>query len=200
MSAICVTLLFCVLAGLAGCSQPAPTKPSEAPSRPSKPAEPAVPTEIQSVAQSVLGSEAEVLTFGNLAHTGRQQVLVINRITKTPAGTVPGTLVTRAVIAENNNQKWKEVFRCDEHLKNPNGFLGGTPIAPVTGWRLQYEQNAEKGLLLFFTPLEQTPGEHNPTIGVRWNPKVKHYQSLDRNFEHFLGELPSLERFSSKIK
>jgi hypothetical protein len=37
-------------------------------------------------------------------------------------------------------------------------------------------------------------------IEVRWNAKVKRYQSLDRNFENFLGELPSLETPESQIR
>lgn len=197
MRSIGLTMLLCALALLAACSQSAPPTAEQGPA---KSAAPAVPAEIASVAQSVLGSEAEVLVFGDLARTGRQQVLVVNRLSKTPAGTVPGILVTRAVLAEENAGKWKEVFRCDEHLKNPNGFLGATPIAPVTGWRLQYEQSAEKGLSLYFTPLETSLGGHIPTIGVRWNPKVKRYQSLDRNFEQFLGELPSLERMNSYLR
>ncbi len=189
-------MLFCALT-LAACSQPPAPKSAEAPSTPPAPV---VPQETAGVAQTLLGSDAEVIVFGDLARTGQQQVLAVNRLPKTPTGTVPGILVSRAVLAENDGGKWKEVFRCDEHLKNPNGFLGGTPIAAVAGWRLQYEQNAEKGLLLFFTPLEQPRGAHIPTIGVRWNPKVKRYQSLDRNFEHSLGELPALERANSRLK
>ena len=194
MRSIAVTMLFCALALLAACSRSAPPKSAEAPPPP------AIPQEIAGVAQTLLGSDAEVIVFGDLARTGRQQVLAVNRLPKTPAGTAPGILVTRAVVAENDRGKWKELFRCDEHLKNPSGFLGGTPLAAVRGWRLQYEQNAEKGLLLFFTPLEQPRGAHIPTIGVRWNPKVKRYQSLDRNFEHFLGELPALERVNSRLR
>ncbi len=197
MRLIGVTMLFCALLMQAACSEPSPRpKPAEAPPKP------AVPPEITGVAQGVLGTEAEVLVFGDLAKTGRQQVLVVNRLAKTPTGTVPGILVTRAVVAENDGGKWKEVFRCDEHLKNPEGFLGATPLAPVTGWRLQYEQNAEKGLLLYFTPLEMAgaSGGHIPTIGVRWNPKLKRYQSLDRNYENFLGEVPTLERINSHLK
>ncbi len=197
MRSMAVTTLLCALALLAACSQPAPLKPSEAPSQP---AAPTVPPEVSSVAQTLLGSDAEVIVSGDLARTGNQQVLAVNRLPKTPAGMVPGILVTRAVVAEKDGGRWKEVFRCDEYLKNPNGFLGGTPIAPVTGWRLQYEQNAEKGLLLFFTPLEQSPGGHPPTIGVRWNAKMKRYQSLDRNFDHFLGELPAIEKVNSRLK
>lgn len=198
MRLIAVTMLSCALALLAACSKPARPKSAEAPP---KPAAPAVPVEITSVAQDVLGSEAEVLVFGDLAKTGREQVLVVNRLAKTPAGTVPGTLVTRAAVVENDGGKWIEVFHCDEHLKNPQGFLGATPIAPVTGWRLQYEQNAERGLQLYFTPLEMSgTSGHIPTIGVRWNPKVKRYQSLDRNYENFLGEVPTLEPIHSHLK
>jgi len=197
MRLIAATVLSFALALLAACSQPAPPKSAEAET---KPTAPAIPAEISSVAQSVLGSEAEVLVYGDLARTGQQQVLVVNRLARAPTGTVPGNLVMRVVVAEQSGGKWKEVLRCDEHLKNPEGFLGGTPIAPVTGWRLQYEQNIEKGLLLFFTPLEQPAGGHAPTIGVRWNPKAKRYQSLDRNLEHFLGEVPTLERVNSRLK
>ena len=32
-----------------------------------------------------------------------------------------------------------------------------------------------------------------PRIGVRWNPKLKRYQSLDRFYNNFLGERASLE-------
>ncbi len=197
MRSIAATVLFCALALLVACSQPARPKPAEAEA---KPVAPAVPPEISGVAQSVLGSEAELLVYGDLARTGLPQVLVVNRLARTPAGIVPGNLVTRLVLAEQSGGKWKEVLRCDEYLKNTEGFLGGTPIAPVTGWRVQYEQNAEKGLLLFFTPLEQPAGGHAPTIGVRWNPRVKRYQSLDRNLEHFLGEVPALERVNSRLK
>src|SRR2546422_8752660 len=159
MRTIAVTLFFCTLALLVACSQPAPPQLAAAPP---KLGVPAAPPEITSVAQSMLGSEAEVLVFGDLAHTGRQQVLAINRLAKTPASADPGILVTRAALAENNGGKWMEVFRCDEHLKNPSGFLGGTPITAVTGWRLQYQQNAERGLQLYFTPLEsQTRSEEH---------------------------------------
>src|SRR2546422_664804 len=121
-------------------------------------------------------------------------------LAKTPASADPGILVTRAALAENNGGKWMEVFRCDEHLKNPSGFLGGTPITPVTGWRLQYQQNAERGLQLYFTPLESPGGGHIPTIGVRWNPKVKRHHALDRNLHRFLSEVPTLDRFYSHLK
>lgn len=194
MPSMAMTALLCASALLAACNEPARPKPAEAP----KPS--AVPAEIASVAESVLGSGAEVLVFGDLARTRREQALVVNRMAKTPPGKAPGLLVTRVVVAEKDDGKWKEVLRCDEHLKNPSGFLGGTPIAPVTGWRLQYEQSSDKGLVMYFTPLEMPGSGHVPTIGVRWNPKVKGYQSLDRNFEQFLGEVPALESIDLRRK
>jgi len=197
MRFLTATALFCASAVLAACSEPARPRPADAPA---KPPTPAAPPEMESVAQSVLGSAAEVLVFGDLAHTGREQVLVVNRLAKTPPGQVPGLLVTRVVVAEKDNGKWKEVLRGDEHLKNSNGFLGGTPIAPVTGWRLQYEQSADKGLVMYFTPLGMSGSEHIPTIGVRWNRDGKRYQSLGRNFEQFLGEVPTLENIDLRRK
>ncbi len=159
-----------------------------------------IPPEIEQVAEGALGSDAEVMVFGDLARNGRQEVLAINRLKTTPSGVVPGVLFTRAVIVEKDGGSWKEVFRCDEHLKNPSGFLGGIPIAPVTGWRLQYEQHEDKGLVMYFTPLAQPAGGYVQTMGVRWNPKVKRYQSLDRNFEQFLTEVPSLEPIEAPLR
>jgi hypothetical protein len=180
----------CALALMGGCGQtPTPKQAEEAP----KPAEPPIPADVSSVAQTVLGAEAEVLVYGDLAHNGNQQVLVINRLPKTPTGAVPGNLLTRAVIVENNAGKWREVFRCDEHLKNPNGYLGGTPIAPVNGWRLQYEQDPKKGLLMYFAPLQRAATEHPSAIAVRWDSQAKRYRSMDRNYVSFLPESPALE-------
>ncbi|MBI3484978.1 MAG: hypothetical protein HY012_07490 [Acidobacteria bacterium] len=188
---------MCVLVLGAGCSSEPPAKPPETAQ---KPAEPAVPAELQGAAAAVLGADAEVLVFGDLAKTGNQQVLAINRIKKTPENTVPGILLTRASILSQQDGKWTELMHVDEHLKNTNGFLAATPVAPVTGWRLQYEQNAEKGLQLYFTPLQQPAGGTLQTIGVRWNPKVKRYQSLDRTYQHFLGEAPALEKINSYLR
>jgi hypothetical protein len=165
-----------------------------------KPAEPAVPEEIQAAAASLLGSESQVLAFGDLAKNGKQQFLVANVVPKTPTNNLPGTIVTRVVVAENNDGKWAEVLRCDEHLKNQKGFLGLTPILPVTGWRLQYEQSPEKGLQLYFTPLKGTTDSHVLPIGVRWNPETKRYQSLDRTYEHFLLESPSMQDARSMLR
>jgi hypothetical protein len=172
-------------------SAPAPAKV--------EPAAPAIPADIQNAAQVALGSEAEVLAYGDLAKNGQQQLLAINRVKSTPETVVAGTLVVRAAVLENEGAAWKEVFHCDEHLKNTNGFLGGTPLSPVNGWKLQYEQDAQKGLTMYFTPLAKPVGGYVQTLGVRWNPKVKRYQSLDRTFEQFQGEVPALETPQAQI-
>ncbi|MFI5058633.1 MAG: hypothetical protein ACHQLQ_10640 [Candidatus Acidiferrales bacterium] len=165
-----------------------------------KPAERAVPEDVQGAAEALLGSETQVLVFGDLAKTGKQQFLAANVVPKTPTNSAPGTIVTRAVIAENNDGKWMELLRCDEYLKNEKGFLGLTPLNGVNGWRIQYEQDTEKGLQVYFTPLKVDGSTHVLPIGVRWNPATKRYQSLDRTYEHFLLEAPSLERARSMLR
>lgn len=168
-------------------------------SEPPKPPAPEIPADVQQVAQSALGSDAEVVVFGDLARTGTQQVLAVLRFKNPPEGTT-GLRITRAVIVEKQVKGWTEVLRCDEHLKNPQGFLGGAPIAPVNGWRLQYEQHEDNGLALYFTPLQKPVGGYLSTIGVRWNPQVKRYQSLDRSYQQFLGEIPPLEMPQVRLK
>ncbi len=184
-----------ILVGGCGADAPKPSAQAE-----TKPAEPAIPEEIQSAAKSLLGSETQVLAFGDLGKNGNQEFLAANVVPKTPTNNLPGTIVTRAVVVENTDGKWAEVLRCDEHLKNQKGFLGLTPLTPVTGWRLQYEQSADKGLELYFTPLKGTTDLHVLPIGVRWNPATKRYQSLDRNYEHFLLESPSLETARTTLR
>jgi hypothetical protein len=179
---------------LGGCGSDAP-KPA-----PQAETKPAVPEEIQLAATSLLGSESQVLAFGDLAKNGKQEFLVANVVPKTPTNNLPGTIVTRVVVAENTDGKWAEVLRCDEHLKNQKGYLGMTPLASITGWRLQYEQSEIKGLELYFTPLKGTTDPHVLPIGVRWNPETKRYQSLDRNYEHFLLESPSIQDARSVLR
>jgi hypothetical protein len=198
----CIPLLFSLSLlspafFLTGCGGDASKPASQAEA---KPAEPAVPEEIQSAAASLLGSESQVLAFGDLAKNGKQEFLAANVVPKTPTNNLPGTIVTRAIVVENNDGNWTELLRCDEHLKNQKGYLGLTPLAPITGWRLQYEQNAEKGLQLYFTPLKGTTDSHVLPIGVRWNPQAKRYQSLDRTYEHFLPESPSMQDARSRLR
>jgi hypothetical protein len=177
---------------LAGCGQQ--PSPAEKPTNTdeTKPVAPAVPAEIQTAAESLLGVETQVLAFGDLAKTGKQQFLAANVVPKTPKNNLPGTIVTRAVVAENRGGNWMEVLRCDEHLKNSKGYLGLTPTSEVTGWRLQYEQDPEKGLSLYFTPVKGTDDPHVLPIGVRWNPATKRYQSLDNSYQHFLAEVANV--------
>lgn len=191
LTAAFLAIFLCACGG-SGASNPKTETPAQ-PAEPAKPAAPAIPPDIQQVAENALGSEAEVLVFGDLALTGKRQILVINRLKKTPDNKAPGTILTRAVIVEDDGGTWKQVFLCDEHLKNTKGFLGATPLASVPAWRLQFEQHEDKGLVMYFTPLDKPVGGYQQTIGIRWNPKVKRYQSLDRNFDQFLGEAPELE-------
>jgi len=165
-----------------------------------KAAEPAIPEEMQDAAKALLGSEAQVLLFGDLAKTGTQEVLVANVVPNTPKSVIAGTVVTRAVVAEKADGKWVELMRADEYLKNANGFLGQTPLQPVTGWKLQYEQSAEKGMTLYFTPVKAGSSERTLPIAVAWNPATKRYQSMDRSYQHFLNEAPSLESPRSMLR
>jgi hypothetical protein len=163
------------------------------------PAAPVIPADVQAAADASLGSDTDVLVFGDLARNGHRQVLAVNRVKGNQQMAAAGTLVSRVAVIENEGVAWKEVFRCDEHLKNTEGFLGGTPLSPVNGWRLQYEQDARKGLQMYFTPIAKPAGGYIQTIGVRWNPQVKRYQSLDRTYEQFLGEVPTLETPQSQL-
>lgn len=185
---------------VSSCGSGAPERPA-APQAETKPAAPAIPPEIEAVGREFLGSEATVLAFGDLAKTGSQQVLAANVVPRTPANaSLPGPIIARATIAENVGGTWKEIFRCDEHLKNSKGYLGRTPLGSVTGWRIQFEQDPQKGLQLYFTPLGQGPGSHVLPIGVRWNPAVKRYQSLDPSYEHFFNESASLDTPRSSLR
>ena len=196
-TALATALLIATGATLAaGCGdapKPAETK-SDAAAAPASadPAKPAVPDDVQAGAQALLGTETTVLLFGDLAKNGKQQFLAANIVPKTSKNNnIPGTIITRAVIAQNDDGQWKEIFRCDEHLKNAKGFLGGTPLSDVTGWRIATEQDPGKGLALYLTPLKGIDDTaHSLPIGVRWNPQTKRYQSLDRTYEHFLLEQP----------
>ncbi len=192
LTAAILAIFICACGG-SGASNPKTEAPAAQTAEPAKPAAPAIPPEIQQVAENAMGSEAEVLVYGDLALNGNQQILVINRLKRTPDAKAPGTLLARAAIIEKDGGKWKQIFLCDEHLKNTKGYLGATPLSPVPAWRLQYEQHDDKGLVMYFTPLDKPAGGYIQTIGIRWNPKVKRYESLDRNYEQFLGESPTLE-------
>jgi hypothetical protein len=174
-----------------------------------------VEDEARGVAEASLGKQAEVLARGNLAQNGRQQLLIVNRFsTGAPAskgGANPLPIfVTRAAVLEKNGGRWSEVLLCDEHLKNPNGYLGGIPAVRISGWRLEYNQDAKEGLEMKFTPAEgfdavhvnagQSSEQTYPTFDVRWNNIAKRYQSFDQSHERYLSEVPSLETPQSILK
>jgi len=184
------SIAFAVLAGC-GTNASAPSANPATPVAETNPAAPAVPDEVQGAARALLGSDAQVLLFGDLAKNGNEEVLAANVLPKTPTNNIPGTVVTRAVVVEKVDGQWTEVLHVDEHLKNQRGLLGLTPREPVTGWRLQYEQDPVQGLQLYFTP-ENTGAAHVLPIGVRFNPETKRYQSTDRTFEKFLPEVTQL--------
>jgi hypothetical protein len=200
-NAILAATSFVALA-CAGCGSfmSAPVESTKTDAAKASAAKPVVPQDIQTAAETAVGSETEVLAFGDLSKNGKQQIFAVNRLKSTPKGAMPGTLVSRAVVIEDDGGKWKEVFRCDEHLQNPKGYLGGTPLAPVPAWRLQYEQHDDKGLQMYFTPLAKPPGGYIETVGIRWNPELKLYESLDRSYEHFLGETRNLETPESQVR
>jgi hypothetical protein len=171
--------------------------------------------EVRRVAESSLGKQSEMLAEGDLARNGREQLFVVNRFTgaappdKGDPRSAP-MLITRAVVLEKNGEQWSEVLRCDEHLKNPRGYLGGSPAGRVNGWRLEYRQDSQTGLELRLTPAERldadevSTSEHsrqkNPTFEVRWNPSVKRYQTFDASHERYLSEIPSLETPQSTLR
>jgi hypothetical protein len=184
----------------ASCSSSPSTAPAKAEGAAPAPAAPAIPADVQAAADATLGTDTDVLAFGDLAKNGHRQVLAVNRVKGNQQMAAAGTLVSRATVIENDGFKWNEIFRCDEHLKNTEGFLGGTPLSAVNGWRLQYEQDAHKGLQMYFTPIAKPAGGYIQTIGVRWNPQVKRYQSLDRTYAQFLGEVLALETPQSQLQ
>jgi len=174
-----------------------------------------IPDEAREVADASLGKQSEILARGNLAQNGRQQVLVVNRFSAGAQASKEGAsssaiFVVRAAILQKDDGKWAQVLLCDEHLKNPNGYLGGSPAARVNGWRLEYSQDEKNGLEMRFTPAENVDafkantGEgskaRNATLDVRWNKNAKRYQSFDQSHERYLNEVPALETPQSTLR
>lgn len=174
-----------------------------------------VADEARAAADASLGKQAEILARGNLAPNGREQVLVVNRLARSSrageeSADPAAIFVARAAILEKGGGRWSQVLLCDEHLKNPNGYLGGSPAARATGWRLEYTQDAKNGLEMRFTPAERfnaveaNTGERseqkNATFDVRWNKNAKRYQTFDQSHERYLSEVPSLETPQSILK
>jgi hypothetical protein len=185
---MCPALLASALI-FVGCGSETPKPAADAST---KAAEPAVPPDVQSAATALLGSEVQVLAYGDLAKNGMQQMLAANVLPNTPKSVVAGTVVTRAVVAQDDNGQWTELLRVDEFMKNQKGYLALTPLQSVSAWRLQYENRPDKGLTLYLTPIKQGSNEKTLPIAVRWNPETKRYQSMDPSYSHFLNEAPSL--------
>jgi len=197
---------------LAGCqtAQQQPSDPGKAAAASDGPAE-----EAQRVAEASLGKQSEILAQGDLALNGREQLLVVNRIASAApvnrdrASSSP-IYIMRAAVLEKNDGKWSQILLCDEHLKNPNGYLGNSPKTRITGWQLEYRKDQKVGLEMSFTPatkfgVENTSAdegseEKQPTFDVRWNKNTKRYQSFDKSHERYLGEVPSLEAPESILK
>src|SRR5215475_12651153 len=192
-------LLFLPSLVWTGCENKPAAGPNASPAA-EKPAEPAVPPEIQSAAEGSLGSETTVLAYGDLAKTGAQQILIANVLPKTPKDNITGIIVSRAAIVENQKDRWMQIFLCDEYLKNSKGYLGMTPIEPVSAWRIQHEQDPVKGLTVYLTPVKGISDSHVLPIAVQWNPKTKRYQSLDRSYQQFLLESPALSHVRTRLE
>lgn len=171
--------------------------------------------EARRVAEASLGKQAEVIAHGNLALNGREQVLAVNRVSAGTAASMEGAspttiFVTRAAVLEKSDGKWSQVLLCDEHLKNQNGYLGGSPKERSAGWRLEYRQDARDGLEMKFTAAEkpdasdgnakQSSEQKDPAFIVRWNKNAKRYQTFDQSQERFLSEVPSLDIPQSILK
>ncbi len=153
-------------------------------------ATPAIPADIQAVADAALGAGAVVVASGDLGAPGTLQVLAVNPLKPGEHADAAGdgVLVSRAVIVEKETAGWKEILRCDEGLKNPEGYLAGSPEAAASGWRLRIENPNMPGMTIFLTPLDAAGAAAANAIAVRWNPAVKRYQSLDRNLKAFRRE------------
>lgn len=201
-----------VMLCLAGCQSAPPVAPAEArvPTAAERSAE-----EAQAVAVASLGKQAEVLVHGDLAQSGTEQVLAVDRMSSSAPGNqsgaeTPPVLVTRAAVLERDGGKWSQVLLCDEHLKNPRGYLGGNLSPAVNGWRLEYRRDAANGLVMKFTPAGSMDGgrvhpaerseSQNASFDVRWNKNTKRYQSFDQSHERYLSEIPSLGPTESILK
>ena len=207
-------LLWLAVLWLLGCGSAPRPDPAPAEDRAAEQAA-SVAKEARSTAEAALGKTVEILANGDLALDGKQQILVANRAPSREAATSddaghPGMLVTRAAVLEKDGGRWSEIFVCDEHLKNPQGYLGGSPEARVNGWLLEFTLNAKAGLEIRLTPAggrgaassnpEQTSGRKNATFVVRWNRSAKRYETFDNSQERFLTEVPSLETPVSTLK
>jgi hypothetical protein len=171
--------------------------------------------EVSQVAVSVLGNQAEVVALGDLARNGKEQLLIMNRLPLTsspPPSPQPNQkaeiYITRAAILEKDGERWTEVLHSDEHLKNPSGYL---VRSQATAWKFEFDVDRQRGLELRFTSADRfdmgdvhtgrvVEAEMPPTFVVRWNEKVKRYQSFDSSQARFLSEVPILETPQSILR
>jgi hypothetical protein len=187
-------LLVCTWSLAAGCGS------ASAPLTTATVAPPTLTPEITAITEKLLGPDGKVVLSGDLAHNGHQQILVVNALPQSPGGPASSITFRRAAVIEQEGAKWTEVLRCDEYLKNPNGYLRGTPLLPVlAGWRLRWNPSIGiRAQELDFTPLQASGAA--PTVAVRWNPAVSRYQSLDAANREFLGEIAALETPASELR
>ena len=83
-----------LVAATASPSSPAKPDNAAAPTAPGSaaPAAPAVPDEVQKAAEKSLGTETDVLLFGDLSKNGAQQMLAVNKIKALPPGVARGNV------------------------------------------------------------------------------------------------------------
>ena len=189
-------LLPCACGVAAGCGA------ADAPLTTATAAQPALTPEIKAITEKLLGPDGKVVLSGDLAHNGHQQILVVNALPQSPGEPASTVAFRRAAVIEQEGAKWTEVLRCDEYLKNPNGYLCGTPLLPVVaGWRLRWNSSTgNRPQELDFTPLPASGAAPVLTVAVRWNPAVRRYQSLDATNQEFLGEIAALETPASELR
>jgi len=154
--------------------------------------------EIQLIAESALGKGGEVFATGDFANNGHQQAIVMNKLAVTE-NQAAGVLFSRAAIVQKDGPDWTEVLRCDEYLKNSEGYLSAVPAA---GWRLEFPTSNGGSRSFKFTPLhsygaDPAANAPAPAIDVRWNPAVRRYQVFAGVFQ---AEIRMLETPASVLR
>jgi len=132
---------------------------ASAPPRPNLPSRP-FPKTSKTSPKTILGREARVLAYGDLAKTGKQQVLAANVVPKPRRTRFLAPSSRAPVVVENTDGKWTEILRADEHLKNARGFLALSPRE--SNFRLASAMGAKPGesLQLYFTPVKGISDPH----------------------------------------
>jgi len=175
-------LLMGLLAALAACQSDPPRL------KPLQPAEPNPMLEYQAASEAALGLPSEILAAGDLAGNGTVQILAIQGEPMGSSGAE--RKIWRAALLEKRADRWQELLRADQHLKNGRGYLGATPAEGAAAWTLRLERGSG-GTTLLFTPLLAGRLDRKP-IPVRWNPAVRRYQALDAAGKMFLADRAAL--------